>query len=72
MWGATLPRAKLTGDSGSPFEAALICDLRSFRALAENQPLCLLGLLQHYPPNSGHPASATTCPLSADFVAKVS
>jgi len=48
MWGATLPRAKLTGDSGSPFEAALICDLRSFRALAENQPLCLLGLLQHY------------------------
>jgi hypothetical protein len=48
MWGATPPRAKLTGDSGNAFEAALICDLRSFRTLAENQPLCLLGLLQHY------------------------
>jgi hypothetical protein len=46
--GATPPRAKLTGDSGNAFEAALICDLRSFRTLAENQPLCLLGLLQHY------------------------
>ena len=52
MWGATLPRAKLTGDSGNPFGAALICDLRSFRALAENQPLCLLGLLQHYLPKA--------------------
>ena len=28
----------------------MICDLRSFRVLAENQPQCLLRLLQHYPP----------------------
>jgi hypothetical protein len=48
MWGATPPRAKLTGDSGNAFEAALMRDVRSFRALAENQTLCLLGLLQHY------------------------
>jgi hypothetical protein len=52
--GGYPPRAKLTGDSGNAFEAALICDLRSFRTLAENQPLCLLGLLQHYPADSGH------------------
>jgi hypothetical protein len=30
------PCAKLTGDSGSGFEAALIGDYRLFRALAEN------------------------------------
>jgi hypothetical protein len=41
MWGTTPPCAKLTGNSGNAFEAALICDLRSFRALAENQPQCL-------------------------------
>src|SRR5882724_3375532 len=48
MWGTTSPCAKLTGDSGNAFEAASICDLSSFRTLAENQPQCLLGLLQHY------------------------
>jgi hypothetical protein len=32
MW----PCAKLTGDSGSGFEATLIGDFRLFRCLAEN------------------------------------
>jgi hypothetical protein len=36
MW-ATLPRAKLKGDSGNGFEAASIGDCRLFRPLAENQ-----------------------------------
>ena len=48
MWGTTSPSAKLTGDSGSAFEALLIGDCRLFRSLAENQLLRLLGLLQHY------------------------
>jgi hypothetical protein len=47
-WGTTSLSAKLTGDSGSVFEALLIGDFRLFRSLAENQPLCLLGLLQQY------------------------
>jgi hypothetical protein len=34
--GITPPCAKLTGDSGSGFEAALIDEYRLFRALAEN------------------------------------
>jgi hypothetical protein len=50
MWGATSPSAKLTGDSGSVFEALLIGDCRLFRSLAENEPLRLLGLLQQYMP----------------------
>jgi hypothetical protein len=52
MWGTTPPCAKLIGDSGNGFEAALISDCRLFRPLAENQPQCLLGLLQHYPPEA--------------------
>src|ERR1700736_1641089 len=48
MWGTTRPCAKRTGDSGNGFEAALICDCRLFRPLAENQPRGFLGLLQHY------------------------
>jgi hypothetical protein len=50
MWGTTPPCAKLTGDAGNGFEATLIGDFRSFRPLAENQPQCLLGLLQQYLP----------------------
>jgi hypothetical protein len=34
--GITPPCAKLAGDSGSGFEAALIGEYRLFRALAEN------------------------------------
>jgi hypothetical protein len=52
MWGTTPPCAKLTGDSGNGFEAVLIGDCRLFRALAENQPQCFLGLLQHYLPKA--------------------
>jgi hypothetical protein len=48
MWGTTPPCAKLTGDSGNGFQAALIGDCRLFRPLAENQPQDFLGLLQHY------------------------
>jgi len=48
MWGTTPPCAKLTGDSGSGFEAALIGDCRLFRLSAENQSLGILGVLQHY------------------------
>jgi len=36
MWGTTPPCAKLTGDSGSGFEAASIGDCRLFRLSAEN------------------------------------
>ena len=36
MWETTPPCAKLTGDSGSGFEAALIGDCRLFRLSAEN------------------------------------
>jgi hypothetical protein len=52
MWGTTSPSAKHTDDSGSAFEALLIGDSRLFRSLARNQPLRLLGLLQHYLPRS--------------------
>jgi hypothetical protein len=52
MWGTTSPRAKLTGDSRDEFETALIGDCRLFRLLAENQPQCLWGLLQHYLPTA--------------------
>ena len=52
MWGTTSPSAKLTGDSGSVFEARLIGDGRLFRSLAENWPLRLLGLLQQYLPRT--------------------
>jgi hypothetical protein len=52
MWGTTSPSAKLTGDSGSAFEALLIGDCRLFRSLAENLPLRLLGLLQQYLPGA--------------------
>jgi hypothetical protein len=48
MWGTTPLCAKLTGDSGNGFEAALLGDCRLFRPLAENQPRGFLGLLQHY------------------------
>jgi hypothetical protein len=48
LWGTTSPSAKLTGDSGSAFEALLIGDCRLLRSLAENQPLRHLGLLQQY------------------------
>jgi hypothetical protein len=48
MWGTTSRSDKLTGDSGSVFEALLIGDGRLFRSLAENLPLRLLGLLQQY------------------------
>ena len=47
-WGTPSSCAKLTGDSGSGFEALLIGERRSIRPLAGNWPLCLLGLLQHY------------------------
>jgi hypothetical protein len=53
MWGTTPPCRKLTGDSGSGFEAALIGDCRLFRLSAENQPPGLLGVLQHYLPEDG-------------------
>jgi hypothetical protein len=43
MWGTTPPRAKLTGDSGNGFAAALIDDCRLFRPLAENQPQGFFG-----------------------------
>jgi hypothetical protein len=46
MWGTTPRCAKLTGDSGIGFEAALIGDCRLFRPLAKNQPQGFLGLLQ--------------------------
>jgi hypothetical protein len=36
MWRTTSPSAKLTGDSGSGFEALLIGDCRLFCSLAEN------------------------------------
>jgi hypothetical protein len=36
MRGTTSPSAKLTGDSGSGFEALLIGDCRLFCSLAEN------------------------------------
>jgi hypothetical protein len=36
MWGATPPCAKLTGDSGNGFEAALIGDCGLFGLFAEN------------------------------------
>jgi hypothetical protein len=36
VWGTTSPSTKLTGDSGSAFEALLIGDSRLFRSLAEN------------------------------------
>jgi hypothetical protein len=41
---------KLTGDSRNGLETALIGDCRLFRPLAENQPQCLWGVLQHYLP----------------------
>jgi len=50
MWGTTSRSDKLTGDSGSAFEALLIGDGRLFRSLAENLPQRLLGLLQQYLP----------------------
>jgi hypothetical protein len=53
MWGTTSPCAKLTGDSHNGFETALIGDCRLFLPLAENQPQCLWGLLQHYQGQSG-------------------
>src|SRR5713226_2642495 len=46
--GTTPPCAKLTGDSASGFEAALISDCRLFRLSAENQSPGILGVLQHY------------------------
>jgi hypothetical protein len=48
--GTTSPSAKLTGDSGSGFEALSIVDRRLFRSLAENWRLRLSGLLQQYRP----------------------
>src|SRR5436190_18377887 len=48
MCGTTSPSTKLTGDSGSAFEALLVGDCRLFRSLAENWPLRFLGLLQQY------------------------
>jgi hypothetical protein len=36
MWGTTSSYVKLTGDSGSGFEALLIGDCRLFRSLAGN------------------------------------
>jgi hypothetical protein len=50
--GDHVAKAKLTGDSGSAFEALLIGDCRLFRSLAENLPLRLLGLLQQYLPTT--------------------
>ena len=50
MCGVTSPSVKLTGDSGSAFEALLIGHYRLFRSLAENWQLRLLGLLQQYLP----------------------
>jgi hypothetical protein len=44
---------RIAADSGNGSEAALIGDCRLFRSLAENQPQCLLGLLQHNPSNGG-------------------
>ena len=63
MWGTTPPCAKLTGDSGNGFEAALIGDCRLFRPLAENQPQCLLRLLQHYLPIADMTAARLNKPV---------
>jgi hypothetical protein len=71
LWGTTSLSAKLTGDSGIVFEALLIGDCRPFRCSAENQPLCLLGLLQQYrhkadiaivPKNGRSWRKQTSCP----------
>ena len=49
MWGTAQPRAKLTDDSGSGFEAALIGDCRLFRLFRAKISRRILGVLQHYP-----------------------
>ena len=57
MWGTTSSCVKLTGDSGSGFEAASIGGSRLLRTLARNWPLRLFRVLQHYRRQSGHPVA---------------
>jgi hypothetical protein len=63
MWGTTPSSAKLTGDSGSGFEAALIGDCRLFRLSAENWSPGILGVLQHYQGKTGSERRAVKAAL---------
>src|SRR5260370_30200561 len=67
MWGTTPACAKLTGDSGNGFEAALIGDCLLLRPLAGNQPQCLLRLLQQ----NRHLADIRFWSMSALRVARI-
>jgi hypothetical protein len=71
MWGTTSRSDKLTGDSGSVFEALLIGDGRLFRSLAENLPLRLLGLLQQYRHETDVPSASGDVCSCGDSVAKL-
>jgi hypothetical protein len=53
MWGTTSPSAKLTGDSGSAFEALLIDDCRLFRSLAEKLAAAPFGTFATISANNG-------------------
>jgi hypothetical protein len=52
IWGTASPSAKLTGDSGSAFEALLIGDCRLFRSWWKIRRCAFLGLLQKYRPEA--------------------
>src|SRR6516165_901405 len=65
MWGTSSPDDKLTADLGNVIETTQIGGRRSNRLTAGKLSPGNFGLLQQYPPKSGHPIHAAICLLRA-------
>jgi hypothetical protein len=64
MWGTTSLCGELADDFGGAFEATSTTVLACFCRLAEILPHGVLGLLQHYHPDSGHSCVGLARPKS--------
>ena len=60
--GTTETRDELTGNFGSALEDASISDYRLIALFAEKTLNAIFGVLQHYPPVSGHRQTSRSGP----------
>jgi hypothetical protein len=65
MWGESSANDELTHDFRGRPEGTPISYCRLFRLFAENWRCSNFGVLQHYPPASGHRRARAACPKSA-------
>jgi hypothetical protein len=64
--GTTETRDELTGNFGSALEDASISDYRLIALFAEKTLNAIFGVLQHYPPITGHSRRPSACLKSAN------